>query len=362
MRLVDKYILRSFLSPLFYGLFIFIFTYVIIDLFGHLDEIIKERIGLQLLIVYYLSYIPAIITQVMPIALLIATMYTLGGLAKHNEITALRASGISLWKILKPFLTTGVFISAFILVINDSIVPRSTQLFLKIKEEKIEKKKTSGSATNIVKNVALYGVGNKIIYARSLDPKINILKDVVVQEHDKKQNIISKTTAKEARWTKDGWMGFSLTTYKLDRDGRIIKEPKFKHRDILNIKEGPREFQTQKYKTETLTLSELKNYKRRLSATSGSILQNLLVETHNRIAYPFANIVAVLIGAAFCLKAKRSSGLLGIGLGLLIGLLFYGVFAVSTALGKGGLLPPFVSAWFANILFGSLGIYLINKY
>jgi lipopolysaccharide export system permease protein len=54
--------------------------------------------------------------------------------------------------------------------------------------------------------------------------------------------------------------------------------------------------------------------------------------------------------------------MLGIGMGVLIGLLFYGTFAVSTALGKGGVLPPFISAWLANISFGGLGIYLINKY
>lgn len=362
MRLVDRYILRSFLAPLFYCLFIFIFTYIVIDLFGHLDEIIKEHVGMRLLIIYYLAYAPSILIQIMPIAMLIATMYTLGGFARGNEITALRASGVSLWNILKPFLITGLFVSTLILIVNDALVPRSTQFYLKIKEEKIERKKTGPALGKAVKNIALYGQGNKIIYARSYDPKIKILKDIIIHEHDRRQNIISKTTASEARWANGKWTGFNITTYKLDRNGEIKEEPKFEHRGTLNIKEDPDEFQRQKYKTEVLTVAELRNYIKRLSGTSSLILQNLRVDAYNRIAYPFANIIAVLIGAAFCLRAKKTSRLLGIGLGLLVGFLFYGVFAISTALGKGGFFPPFISAWLSNIVFGVWGIYLINKY
>jgi lipopolysaccharide export system permease protein len=332
------------------------------DLFEHLDEMIKERVALNTILIYYLAYMPSIITQVTPIAILIATMYTLGGLARHNEITALRASGISLWNILKPFLITGFLISVLMLVLNGSFVPVSTRLFLKIKEEKIDKKKNAPVSTKIVRNVALYGSGNKIIYARSYDPKIKILKDIVVQEHDRRQNITSKIIAKEARWAKEGWVAFNVTIYKLGRNGEIKEEPRFEHRSILDIKERPSEFEGQKYKTEVLTASELGNYIRRLSGTSGLILQNLLIESYNRMAYPFANLIAVLIGAAFCIRVKRSSRILGIGLGFLVGFLFYGVFAISTALGKGGILPPFLSAWLANLIFGGWGIYLINKY
>lgn len=362
MRLIDKYLLRSFLGPLLYCLFIFISLYIIIDLFGHLDEIIKEHMSISILLIYYLAYVPSISIQIMPIVVLIATMYTLGGLARHNEIIALRASGIGIWNILKPFLITGLFVSSFVLILNDKIVPWSTHVFLKIREEKFEKKQTGRLPTKVIKDVALYGQGNKIIYARSFDPKTKVLRDIVIHEQDRRQIITSKTIAKEARWGKTGWVAFDITLYQLDKEGQIKGEPKFLHRGTLDIKEGPEEFQKQKYKTEVLTLSELRTYIKRFSGTSGLILQNLLVETHNRISYPFANLVAVLIGAAFCLKVKRGSRLLGIGLGFLIGLLFYGVFAVSVALGKGGLLIPFISAWFSNIVFSLWAIYLINKY
>jgi len=332
------------------------------DLFAHLDEMIKERVAFNILFIYYLAYMPSILTQVTPIAILIATMYALGGFARHNEITALRASGISLWNILKPFLITGFLISVLMLILNDTFVPMSTRFFFKIKEERIEKKKNAALPTKIVRNVALYGAGNKIVYARSYDPKIKILKDIVIQEHDRRQNITSKIIAREARWTKEGWIAFNITIYKLDRNGEIKEEPKFEHRSILDIKERPAEFEGQKYKTEVLTAPELSNYIKRLSGTSGLILQNLLIESYNRMAYPFANLIAVLIGAAFCLRAKRNSRILGVGLGFLIGFLFYGVFAISTALGKGGIIPPFLSAWLANLIFGGWGIYLINKY
>ena len=362
MRLVDKYLLRSFLGPLIYCLFIFVALYMIVDLFGHLDEIIKERVGLPMLILYYLAYLPSVTVQTLPIATLIATMYTLGNFARHNEITALRSSGIGLWNILKPFLLTATFISCLVLVATDSFVPHATQLYLRIKEERIEKKKRAGPSAKVVRDVALYGQGNKIIFARSYDPKTKVLKDIIIHQHDRRQNITSKIIAKEARWTGKGWIAFSIATYTLDRDGDIKGEPAFEHRNILPIKESPQEFESQKYTTETLSAGELRSSIRRLAGTSSLILQNLLIESHTRTAQPFANIIAVLIGAAFCLRTRRSRRLLGIGLGFLIGLLFYGVGAVALALGRGGMVGPFFAAWASNSIFGILGIYFINRY
>lgn len=363
MRLADKYLLRSFLIPLFYCLCIFTSIYLIVDLFGHLDEIIKEQIGIKTLFMYYCTYCPSIAVQIMPITILIATMYTLGNLARHNEITALRAGGISIWHIVKPFLITGLLISSFILIINDRVVPASTRLFLKIKEEKIEKKGSDQTTSDKpIRDVALYGMGNKIIYARRYYPKTKILRDMVIHEHDRHQNITSKTTAREAWWSDSQWIAVDITTYKLDKEGRIREEPRFRQRGTLNLNETPEEFQKQKYKTEVLTMSELRTYIKRLSGSGGLILQNLLIEAHNRVAYPFANLIAVLIGAAFSLRTRRSGRLLGIGMGFLIGLFFYGVSAVCVALGKGGVLPAFISVWLSNVLFGSWGIYLINKY
>ena len=344
-------------------LFIFIFIYILMDLFTNLDDIIKAHMGIGMILIYYMAYCPSIIVQITPIAVLISTMYTLGSLAKHNEIIALRASGISVWNTLKPFLIAGLFLSFIILFINDRIAPAATQRFLAIREEKLEgKKEHLASGAKIIKNVAIYGMGNKIIYARIYDPKITTLKDIIIQEQDGRQNVIAKTTAKEAKWTKNGWAAFNITTYRLDSEGQIKEEPKFQHRGSLDIKEGPKDFQGQKYKTEVLNLSELRNYIKRLSGTSGLVLQSLRTEAASRVSYPFANFIAVLIGAAVCLKTKRGSRFLGVGLGLSIGLLFYGVFAVSVALGKGGVLPSFISAWLSNIIFGALGIYLINKY
>jgi len=362
MRLVDKYIFRSFFAPLLYCLFIFISIYCIVDLFGHLDEIIREKIGIITLFIYYLAYIPRIIVEVMPVSMLIATMYTLENFIRHNEISALRASGIGIWDILKPFLITGLLVSSIVLIISDKVAPKSMQVSLKIKVEQLEKQKGDHWADRIIKNVAMYGKGNKIIYAKRYDPRTKILKDIIIHEHDRGQNITAKSTAKEARWTSKGWLGSGITTYKLDNKGDIKEEPRFIQKGVLDIKETPEELRNQKSRTEVLSFSELRSYVKRFSGTSNIIMQNLLIEMHSRISYPFANVIVVLIGAAFCLMSRRKGRMLGVGLGFVIGLFFYGVLAISLALGRGGALPPVIAAWSANVIFGSLGIYLINKY
>ncbi|MEI8175526.1 MAG: LptF/LptG family permease [Candidatus Omnitrophota bacterium] len=363
MRIIERYLLRLFLAPLCYCIFIFLSLYIIMDLFSRLDEIIAVRAGVLPVVIFYLASLPGMLVQVLPMALLISTMYTLGNLARHNEIIAFRASGISVWETLKPFVIAGVFISLMTVVVNDRIVPAAAAICVKIREEKLERKKDGASPGRMIKNVALYGAGNRIIYARIYDPKVKTLKDIVIHEHDRHQNIISKTTAKEAKWTKAGWAGFNISTYKLDEQGQIKGDPLFEHRNILPIEEKPEDFQNQKYNIEALNLSELKSYIKRFSGASGNVLQGLRVEAYTRLSYPFSNLIAVLIGAAFSLTAKRRGGrLMGVGMGLLIGLLFYGVFAVSIALGKGGILPAPVAAWSANLVFGACGMYLINRF
>ena len=101
MRILDRYIIKPIFFAILSCILLFCFLYIIVDIFGHLDEIIRQKISLSLLIDYYLAYIPFIFTQITPIACLLSTLYVLGNLCRHNEIIAMRSAGISTFKIIR---------------------------------------------------------------------------------------------------------------------------------------------------------------------------------------------------------------------------------------------------------------------
>jgi len=366
MKIIDRYLLKNFVAPFLFCLLTFVLLYVVIDLFDKLNEMIENKVDLWLFIPYYLNFIPLIIVQTSPIAVLVSIMYSLGMFNRHNEITAMRSSGISLMRILRPLIAAGFIISVFVFLINDRIVPDSAMNASEIKEEKIEmakKKKKAKRIDKTLENIAFYGQENKIIYARRYKVYKNILQDIIIYGQDATQNIVSKTTATEASWDNSGWLGKNLMFFKLDDTGRIKGEPEFHEESYLNIKEGPEDFRKRRHQTEFMSFEDLNNYIERLSFTGGTTIRNLKVDLHQKTALPFANFVVVLIASPFAIAHMRRGGLLiGIGISMVIVLAYYAMMSVSLAFGKAGFIPPIISAWLANILFAVAGLVLISRH
>mgnify|MGYP001346064091 FL=1 len=143
MKILDKYIVKYFILPFIYCLAVFIVLYIIIDLFGHLDEILKQNIKMGILWEYYISMIPLIIMQTAPVASLISAIYVLGTLNKYGEITAMRAAGISIHRILMPFIYIGLAITILIFALSEKVLPESMRKAESIKENYIDNADTN---------------------------------------------------------------------------------------------------------------------------------------------------------------------------------------------------------------------------
>lgn len=372
MRILDRYIIKEFLMPFLYCIVIFTFLYIIIDLFGHLDEILKNHVSLKALLAYYGSYIPIIFVQTTPFAVLVATIFIISTLVKHNEIIAMRASGISLFRILRPFLFLGALISIVVFLVNDNFVPRASVITSAIKEEQIEKNKTPAQGT-VIENVAIYGMNNRMIYARSYEADKMTLKKVIILEQDGRQQPQHKITADEGRWLAlptskhekgkpaGRWKFYNCFIYSLDKSGQVIGKPAFYKKKMMKLDERPADFLRQEYRTDYMNHAQLKGYIKRLAGTSRKTLMKLEVDLHYKFALPFISFIIVLVGMPFALKTNRGGALVGVGLSIAIGLFYYGGIAISLAFGKAGYLPPLVAAWFANILFATYGIFMLTK-
>jgi len=371
MRIIDKYLLKHFIGPFLFCLLLFVLFYLVIDLFDDLSEMIENNVDLRILFPYYLNCMPLIFVQMTPIAVLISIMYSLGTFNKHNEIFAMQASGISLLRILAPLIVTGFLISVAVFIVNDKVVPDSTINASEIKEDKIEKakiKKKFKKSEKILENLAFYGEGNKIIYARLYNVYKNGITELIIHDQDENQNIVSKTSAREAQWNNNVWLGKDVMFFHLDSTGRIVGEPEFYEEKYLDLKETPADFKKRRNQAdfmsfEFMSFAELKGYIKRLSLETGPTIRNLKVALNQKIAFPFVSLIVVLIASPFAIVHTRKGGVfVGIGISLALVFGYYAIMTISLALGKEGFIHPAISAWFANILFATFGLLLIIRH
>ena len=123
MKLLNRYILATFVRVLLLALGAFVGIYLLIDFFEKINDFINHNAPLSLYLLYFLNKIPQVATQIIPIAILMATFMTLGGLSRTNELTAMRSCGISLWRAATPLLASALLLSLTVLAVNEYIVP-----------------------------------------------------------------------------------------------------------------------------------------------------------------------------------------------------------------------------------------------
>jgi len=359
VKIIDKHIIKEFIPPFLYCLGMFICLYIVIDLFANLEDIIKQNVKFLILLQYYFAFFPIIVTQITPMALLLSVLYTMGTLNCNNEITALKASGISIWRIILPLLFLGLVVVILSFVLENKIVPKSYRLYSQIKEEKIKSTKKKNQK-EIIKDVTLYGENYRIYYAESYHVKDKILYSVIILQNDEKGNLIARITADRAEWVKDKWILKNCAIHRLDKEGVATGEPLVFKEKKLKIPEKPCDFKRSKYQTAFISIFKLYKYIKKLS-NNGYQPASLLVDFYNKLSFPFINLIVVLIGVSFALLPNKGGALMYLGVALGVGLIYYAAIITSTALGKEGFIPPLLSSWLANIIFAIIGVVLIIK-
>lgn len=361
MKILDRYMAKGFLAPFAWCMILFIVMAIIIDVFSFIDDIIKFKIPITSLAAFYFYYTPTLFLWITPMAALLSTVYLLSNLNKNSELTAMKSSGVSLWRILAPILLLGFLISTIVFMVNDKINPVCSKTANYIRREELESHKARNSKQKVLKNIAVYGIGNRIIFARNYDTEKKALTDIIIHEHDTVENLTSKITAQSGIWTEEGWKFYKVIVYKIDNSGRILAEPKFFEEKILSLKERPSDLANMEWRADYMSYNELKKYISNFPNAGAGIMRGFLVDLHYKISFPFITLIIILIGAPYAIVNTRGGVLLGIGMSIAIGLLYYASIAIFLAFGRAGWLPPIVAAWLGNVVFAVWGIHLIRK-
>src|SRR3989338_6436471 len=354
MRIIDRYLIRSFLGPFLYCLILFSVLFVVIDCFNHLDDYVQHDAPIRLIVVYYFYLLPSVLIQIVPIAVLVSILFGLGHLNKHNEITALKAGGVSAFHILSPYIFIGILISFALFLANEIIVPKYMINSTSIMNSLILKGKSNMEERSI-KNATLYGKQNRIFFAREMELLTGTLYDVIMLEDNKGQVIKSKLTATKAKYKEGRWIFYEAMRYNMDAKGNVLGDPEFAAEIEMDLPEKPTDFIHESSQIEFMNAKELKAYIHNLQGSSRKLIWKLNVDFHQRIAFPFISLVVILIGAPLAIRTGRGNVMRGIGTSFVVIVLYYGINSICLALGKGQHISPPLAAWFSNLLFALIG-------
>jgi lipopolysaccharide export system permease protein len=291
--------------------------------------------------------------QVCPMVVLLCTFITIGLFVKHNEIMALRAHGVSLYRVLKVFVFIAVSLCLFSLWLQEYVLPSTNRIVKEIKNFNIKGKKPS----NIFKKYHYWYRSQNIIYSIDyFDPDKNELQKISLMYFDDNFNIVKRVDAQSATWGQDAWLLHTGIEREFMPDGSM-KLSRFEKKPF-SINKTPDDFKASRKEAEEMSFTELWSVVKKMRQ-EGYLPTSYEVDMYAKISYAFITVIMALLGIPFALRIGRSGGMaLGITFSIVFGFIYWIFFAFCVSLGKSDALSPLLSAWTANIAFGAMGTYM----
>jgi lipopolysaccharide export system permease protein len=354
---LHRYVTREYLKVFLLSLSGLILIYLVVLFFQKMDTFIKHQAPFLLIFEYLLFKIPEVIFQwTLPYAVLLSTLLTLGALSRHSEITAMKAGGVSLYRITIPLFIIALLTSGLAFLGNEYLVPLTNQKTRYLLSVKVRKQ----PQTSYFKNYKIWYHGNLGIFnIQLLDAKEKILKGFTLYQFDDEFRCTLRIDAREARWI-DGKWKLRQGAIREFHEGEAIRTTPFSDYEF-DLQENWESFQRIEQKADEMSYSELRSYIEKIQG-AGYDTTRYLTDLYSKLSYPLLNLIMVLVGIPFALKTGRSGGVaLSIGISVMIGFLYGVTFYIFLSFGKSGILPPFLAAWTPTLLFALTGIFTLTS-
>lgn len=369
VRLLDRYLFRELLTPLAICLGGFLLLYLSFFLFNGLPDLQEHKLHLVDVLEYCAAQTPGFVVLVLPVALLLALLYTLTQHARHNEITAMRAAGLSLWRICLPYFGVGLLASGVLFWLSEAVVPRSAERAFLIRTRYVQ-------TTDDVRQQASSQSGLKTEHAdrewRWLRYEAHTTEMfelwVTWPQPDGSSRLLH---ADRGVWTNGGWMFFGAKEWsQADATAERVKILQTNELVMPEFDETPRQIQAEiklgsngllNSHDENISLKEIREYLRKNPQMSKARHDDLLTIFHGRLAAPWTCLVVVLIAIPFGAGSGRRNLFFGVAGSIFIVAGYLVIQQVSLQFGTHGQMPAWLAAWLPNLLFGATGLILTTQ-
>jgi lipopolysaccharide export system permease protein len=358
--ILDRYLVSELVGPFLFGLSAFTLIFVATQILAIGRLVSEQHAPLLAAIEYFLWGMPAYLLLVIPMAMLLGTLLAMQRLSSESEITAMKAGGISLSRIVAPLLIVGLLVSLVALAVQENFVPFANDKAAYIRQALIEH--VSPASSNLQAVAPLPGGGKQITLAGGLDVETQTLLGVTVIRYDAQGKPVDEIFADRARYVPPTWSFENSTTYHFAPDGGVTTQ--FGKFMTVDIGERPNQIAKQSIQItnpEDLSRAEIKE--RLDSGQLAPQQQRLFTATYaSKLARPFAAFVFTLIAVPFGLRPVRGGGTgLGFGLAVAIVFVYYVISTVCLSIGSAATWLAGPAAWVPNVLFTVIGATLLRR-
>lgn len=329
--------------------------FFVIDLsIQHLDNFSKYDPPFLLTMLFCSYKIPQIFYWTCPMAILLAIFLSLAIFSRNNEIVAMKAGGISVYTIITPLMAISGFLVLISFLNQELIMPYTSQRAEYTETIRIKRKK----GKRLLKQDRFwYRSEDTICNIDLFEHESNTLKGITLYFFDRQFNLVKRIDAASGKWIVNRWQFYDLVIRRFHSDGSMDLE--VADEKIIPLKESPDDFKTARREPEEMSYAELKAYIAKIER-AGYKIPEYVPYLYAKISFPFICLIMPLLAIPFALRVGRGGGIAwGVGLSVIIGFAHFALFNFSLSLGRGELLPPLLSAWAANIIFATLGVYLL---
>jgi lipopolysaccharide export system permease protein len=373
MRLLDRYLLRELLVPLGYCLCGFLLFWIASDLFVTLGDFQKKGLGAGDIAEYYLVKLPEFLVLVLPIALLLALLYALTNHARHQEITAIRAAGVSLWRLSLPYLGVGFLASLALLASNEFWAPQGSE-----RAEAIQKRHLPQDP-----NAPRRDENRNLCFENTRDGRrwrigtynsqTGEMIEPEVYPAGQSGSQPWELRAERAQRVDGVWTFYNALVLKETADANappvpalrtnVLAVPEFSETlEEINSEIKIRDSMTLRAaKKADVPIKDLVNYLRLHPRPSRSDWYWLHTKLDGRLAAPWTCVVVVLIAIPFGVVGGRRNVYVGVASSIVICFIYFVLLQVGLALGTSGRIEPWLAAWFPNLSFGLAGLWMTAR-
>jgi lipopolysaccharide export system permease protein len=350
MRLLDRYIARECAKVLGLCLVVFVGIYVVVDLFEKLSRFLQANVGAEVIVRYYLFRLPKIFTEVLPVAVLLACLLSVGGLARNNEVLAMKMGQIGALRIALPCLAVGLAASLVAWMTVEYLAPRASERALNI--ERTEVRRLPAHRVTRDSDIWYRAQDDRFVHISLIETQTGTIRGMSIFELSPDFDLLRRIDAREASFDSETWI--LRNGFQLELTADPIRIAPFEEMTV-SLKEGPEEFARVARSPEEMSYAQLRRYIDRL-VKSGVGATRYLVDLHAKVATALVSLVMAILGVSFGLRTGRSGVMIWVGVCIPMGFLYYMLLVLGFSLGRGGAIPPLVAAWLPNLVFGAAGV------
>jgi LPS export ABC transporter permease LptF/LPS export ABC transporter permease LptG len=357
---LDRYIGRTFFKVLGLVVLSSVSIKLIADLTERVDDILHNEVPREVVFRYYRYLSLQAGYELAPVAVLIATMILFGLLSRSNEIIAAKALGISLYRLSFAALSAASLVAVGAAFLQAEVLPVTNEKVARI-NDRMHGRTVSRSYRRADRNW-LFGQGKYIYNYLNYDAETQTLHQLQVLEFDDQHRLVRRMRAAQATYLgDDAWRFDDAWTRTFERTISGKPPPQiFRAASgpvVDRYPETPEYFESEFREPDAMKFGQLESYIRELEA-SGQAVPELRVELHNKLGYPVLCFVMALVALPFSFRLGKRGALYGMGVGVLLGMVFLGVYAFARTLGEAGALPPPLAIWSPSLAFAVLSIYM----